>query len=180
MGLSNLHIKKGDITNPDCCNQLDRYDYIFSCSVFEHIYPEKGGDVIASKNVCNLLKENGIFTISVPYYKQAFHEYKDGPVYSVEANQSKEIFFQRFYDEKTLYQQIIAPSKLSVVNRQYIGERFYFPRNIHRRLTMAVGRKYRNLLLGRWYFRLSGIFMTTQKRAEDLKKPYLAIVALRK
>lgn len=78
--LTNLDIRYGDITNMSTLSNIGQFDYIFSCSVFEHIHPENGGDIIASKNVTQLLKPEGLFSISVPYYKKSFNEYTSGDV----------------------------------------------------------------------------------------------------
>jgi hypothetical protein len=74
LGLKKLQIINADITLLDTVSQMGTFDYIFSCSVFERIHPENGGDVIASKNVPQLLKPTGTFVFSVPYYKERFNE----------------------------------------------------------------------------------------------------------
>ncbi len=178
--IKNILIKYGDITDAGYCGQLGQYDYIFSCSVFEHIYPEYGGDVIASKNVSILLKYNGIFAFSVPFYKDGFHEYKYEQVYSIKSLPNDKLFFQRFYYETKLEDQIIKPSGLVVHNKIYVGERYYYPQNIHKRFAFLVGGKNKSLLFGRFYFLLSKLFMTIDQNPNNLSKPYLAIISLRK
>lgn len=115
-----------DITNSAIITDLGNFDYIFSCSVFEHIHPEEGGDVVASKNVAQLLKPGGVFAFSVPYYKSAFKEYIEGDVYHLKGVSGVKTFFQKFYDEELLNQNIIQPYGLNTLDKLYIGERLYF------------------------------------------------------
>jgi len=111
LDLKNLQIINADITRFDTVSQLETFDYIFSCSVFEHIHPEDGGDIIASKNIPQLLKAAGTFIFSVPYYKEKFNEYIEGNVYAIKGDTRKKTFFQRFYDEDSLHKQIVEPSQ---------------------------------------------------------------------
>ncbi len=180
LGVENLDIRYGDITNLLTISNIGQFDYIFSCSVFEHIHPENGGDIIASKNVAQLLKPGGIFSISVPYYKKAFNEYMPGDVYGIKASAGKKTFFQRFYDEESLSHQIIQPTGLTVLEKKYIGEKYYFENNIHKRMAFLVGVGKRRLLLGRFFKNISDFFMEESSDFTSLKKPYLAILALKK
>jgi SAM-dependent methyltransferase len=111
--LKNLDVRYGDITDLLTISDIGQFDYIFSCSVLEHIFPENGGDIIASKNIKQLLKPGGIFSFSVPYYKRAFNEYKNGDVYFIKSMVNEKKFFQRFYDEESLNRQIIEPMGLT-------------------------------------------------------------------
>ncbi|MEJ2615781.1 MAG: hypothetical protein P8Z35_12545, partial [Ignavibacteriaceae bacterium] len=139
LSLKNINLKKIDITfNDDLKRLRNDFDYIFSSSVFEHIHPEEGGDVIAAKNAGSLLKQDGVFVISVPFYFRGFNEYKFGDVYSVKGNKDERIFFQRFYDEEKLNNQLIIPSNLALESILYIGERFYFPNNIRKRFAQKL------------------------------------------
>jgi len=178
LGLSNLKILKADVTDLDTLKGLGEFDYVLSCSVFEHIHPEDGGDTVAARNIKSLLKPGGVFAFSVPYYKKAFNEYVEGDVYSVKGEKKKRTFFQRFYDEGTLTRQIISPSGLELFDKLYIGERFYFEKDIHRRMAFFVGVKKRSFLLGRFFHIISSVFMTKSQNYKTLKKPYLAIYSL--
>ena len=178
--LKNLDVKYGDITNLATISDVGTFDYVFSCSVFEHIHPEDGGDIIASKNVPHLLNPGGIFSISVPYYKKAFKEYVDDDVYGIKKTAGKKMFFQRFYDEESLYREIIEPTGLSRLEKKYVGERFYFQNNIHRRMAFLVGGGKRALLFGRFFKKISDLFMEESRDFKSLKKPYLAILALKR
>lgn len=178
--LKNLSITHADITDATTLKSLGKFDVIFSCSVFEHIYPEFGGDAIAATNISNLLRDDGMFIISVPFYTYAFNEYKKGDVYAVNGNKSRKIFFQRFYDENTLEEQIIKPTKLKLVAIRYIGERFYHPNEINKRMAFLIDFKSGSLLLGRFYRYLTAIFMCESDDFRNLKKPYLAFCSLKK
>jgi len=175
-----LKIIQADITRPETLDGLSGFDYVFSCSVFEHIHPEHGGDATASANVGRLLKPGGFFVFSVPFYKKAFNEYVEGDAYSVKGQAGHKTFFQRFYDEKTMQEQIIGPSGLKVFSRRFIGERYYHEGDITRRVAHRIGFGKKALLLGRLFNRLSGIFMTESAEPSNLKKPYLAVCALQK
>lgn len=180
LGLNNVDIYRGDITDFNTLSALGKFDYIFSCSVFEHIHPEDGGDIIASQNVTKLLKSGGIFSVSVPYYKKGFKEYKGGDVYAVKAREGGETFFQRFYDEMSLMKQIIEPSGLKVMEKLYVGERYYFSNNVHKRMAHFIGVGKKSYLVGRIFKNISDLFMTISRDAGTLTKPYLVIVSLRK
>jgi SAM-dependent methyltransferase len=178
LGIRNIVCQHGDITDSNTLQNLGKFDYIFSCSVFEHIHPEDGGDVLASKNIYQLLRPYGVFSFSVPFCKKAFNEYKDGASYHIKGELHKPIFFQRFYDEETLVHQIIEPSGLTVLEKTHIGERFYFEDDIRKRMVLRVGHGKRSLLLGRFFRRISDIFMEVSPEYRILKKPYLAVCSL--
>ena len=148
LGLGNLDICYGDITSSEMISNIGVFDYVFSCSVFEHIHPENG-DIIASRNVSCLLKKGGIFSFSVPYYKKAFNEYKENDVYSIEGTLGKNTF-QRFYDEEALFSNIIKPSGLNILHRKYIGERFYHVGNINKRMAQLIGSGKKSIFIGRF------------------------------
>jgi hypothetical protein len=178
LDLKKLQIINADITLLDTVSQLGTFDYIFSCSVFEHIHPENGGDVLASKIIPQLLETRGVFIFSVPYYKESFNEYVEGDVYAIKGDSSLPTFFQRFYDEESLYRQIIVPTGLRVAGKTYIGERFYSVNNIKKRMAFLIGFGSRALILGRFFNKISDIFMEESQDYKKLKKPYLAIYSL--
>jgi SAM-dependent methyltransferase len=178
LGLGNLEIANADITRPETLAHLGTFDYVFSCSVFEHIHPEHGGDVVAARNVAPLLNPGGRFVFSVPYAKEKFNEYVAGDVYANKGAASGRTFFQRFYDERSLNEQLLDPSGLQLSGATYIGERHYHEDNIHKRLAFLVGFGRRALILGRFFRVLSGIFMEESEDWTVLRKPYLAVCAL--
>ncbi|QWV95071.1 class I SAM-dependent methyltransferase [Geomonas oryzisoli] len=178
LGVSSLNILKGDITRQEALADLGTFDYVFSCSVFEHIHPEHGGDVIASRNIAPLLKRGGSFVFSVPYAREGFHEYIEGDAYAVKGDASKKTFFQRFYDERSLREQILAPSGLTTAGQRYIGERRYHGDDIRKRMAFLIGFGWRALVLGRFFRAISGFFMEESPEYTTLAKPYLAVCAL--
>lgn len=178
LGLKEMQIINADITLFNTVSQLGTFDYIFSCSVFEHIHPENGGDVIASKNIPQLLKQTGSFVFSVPYYKVGFNEYLEGDVYAIKGDPKKKTFFQRFYDENSLHKQIVEPTALRVRAKTYIGEKFYSENNIKKRMGFLVGTGKRAFILGRFFNNISDIFMEESQDYKKLKKPYLAVYSL--
>ena len=180
LNINGLKIIQADITRPETLEGLNGFDYVFSCSVFEHIHPEHGGDALAAKNIGRLLKPGGLFVFSVPFYKKAFNEYVEGDAYSIKGEQGQKTFFQRFYDEKTLQEQMIGPSGLQVFAKRFIGERFYHDDDITKRVAYGIGFGKKAMLLGRFFNKLSDIFMTESAEAATLKKPYMAIYALQK
>lgn len=181
LALENISTVKIDITNKDDLkNLINAFDYIFSASVFEHIHPEEGGDLNAVKNIRKLLKSNGMFIFSVPFYKQSFNEYKYGDAYAVKANKNEKIFFQRFYDQEKLYKQLIIPSELSLESKLFLGERFYYPNNIHKRFAQRMQSKISSIVFGKFFFLISKFLFSYSYDCKDLKKPYIAVVALRK
>lgn len=181
LSLDNISTFGIDLTDKKDLKKLaNNFDYIFSASVFEHIHPEEGGDVIAVSNIKQLLKNEGIFILSVPFYKRAFNEYKYGNVYGVKAKENEKIFFQRFYDEDKLYRQLINPSELQVQSMIFIGERFYYPNNINKRVAQKMHSKISSVLFGKNFFLISKFLFEYSYNYSKLKKPYIAVVALRK
>jgi hypothetical protein len=180
LGLNRLHTINADITCLDAVYRLGTFDYIFSCSVFEHIHPENGGDILASRVVPCLLNPSGVFAFSVPYFKTRFNEYLEGDVYAVKGTPQIKTFFQRFYDEESLYNQIIMPTGLNIAKKTYIGERFYSAHNIKKRMAFLIGAGKRSFFMGRFFNKLSDAFMEESHDYKKLRKPYLAIYALTK
>lgn len=179
--LNNITTQIIDITR---FNDLDRisekYDFIFSSSVFEHIYPEENGDILAIKNMFGLLKPRGKLILSVPFYFSSFNEYKYGDVYHIKGQNGKKSFFQRFYDEQSLYQRLVHPSGLIPESQLFIGEKYYFQKNIKKRIAQKLQSRFSAIILGKLFFFISSIFFTYSKNYKELKKPYIAILTLRK
>jgi len=156
-----------------------KYDYIFSISVLEHIYPEDRGEVLLTSRISEFLSSGGKFIFSVPFYHKRFSEYKKMDVYERSSGGEK-IFFQRFYDEDLLYENIIKPSALDVLSKSYIGERFYF-NNIADRIGHLFASKSLLKILNAWSFGIfPKIFLYKIDNYRGIKKPYLAIYCLGK
>ncbi len=181
LSAKNISVQKIDITNNEDLKKIKHnFDYVFSSSVFEHIHPENGGDIKAVKNIYKLLKPGGLFVLSVPFYRERFSEYKFGDVYSVKGSENKKTFFQRFYDEESMNKQLINPSRLVLDSLLFLGERFYYPNNIHKRLAQRLQSKTASVLLGNIFFLISKICISYSDDYKRLKKPYIAVITLRK
>jgi|WetSurSiteA1Bulk_404760.scaffolds.fasta_scaffold60235_2 hypothetical protein len=102
----------------------------------------------------------------------------DGDVYAIKGDPKKKTFFQRFYDEGSLHNQIVTPTALRVTGKTYIGEKFYSENNIKKRMAFRVGIGKRAFILGRFFNKISDIFMEESQDYKKLKKPYLAIYSL--
>lgn len=176
--LENIFTINADIKDQGLNQVIGDFDYIFSCSVFEHIHPEQDGDVVAIKNIKQLLKPGASFNLSVPYYLKAFNEYKNADIYQIKNPSGEKIFFQRFYDSDSLENRIINPSGLQNTGECFIGERFYYKKRIDKRLGVLFSKGIQSILFGRLFRLISGIFLKTSKRAETLSKPYLAFLKL--
>lgn len=176
--LNNIRVLKHDVTTPIPIS--DKFDYIFSCSVFEHIIPEENGDTIAASLIGSYLTPGGVFAISVPFSKTAFNEYVNCDVYGRPNPEACKMFFQRFYDEPSLTKRIIDVSGLNLNNISFIGERFWYPDTPHKRLAISLGSSFIGFLLGRFNRILSWCFMNKSKTWRSLRKPYLAIALMQK
>lgn len=177
-GCKNIQVLKGDITQEEDLRKLGKFDYIFSCSVFEHIYPEENGDIVAIKNIPGLLQPGGSFTASVPFYSKGFNEYKRTDVYATKNTENAPIFFQRFYDPVTIQERLLAPSGLNTKSMVYAGEKFYQTGTIQKRLGMFFAPFWKKVLFGKFFGLISKLFMEYSENSTTLKKPYLAIFCL--
>jgi hypothetical protein len=179
LNLKNINLLQHDITKPMELLE-DQFDYIFSCSVFEHILPEYGGDILAASIMERYLCRGGIFALSVPFYKSAFHEYSYTSVYDQENPANEKMFFQRFYDEATVNNQIINPSRLKLIRQSFIGERFWYPNNPRKRLANFISTYKLSFIFGRSFPLFAKIFFETSDNWMTIRKPYLSIVVLGK
>lgn len=178
LNLKNISVINHDVTRP--LPVSEKYDYIFSCSVFEHIIPEENGDSLAASLIGNYLTEGGVFAISIPFYKSAFNEYVNCDVYGRPNPDADKIFFQRFYDESSLAKRIIDVTGLKLGDVFFVGERFWFPGNPHKRLAIALGSSILGVLLGRLNRLIGRFFLEKSNDWRTLRKPYLAIATMQK
>lgn len=179
LGLDNVTARFCDLTDRGAMERLGRFDYVFSCSVFEHIHPEENGDTLASANLRLVMAGAATCTISVPFSTTPFNEYRAVDPYGDRGGAAGKVFFQRFYDERSLWGRIVEPTGFSVIRQGYLGERFYFPGNIHRRLGPALTKgRVKPLLLGSTFGMLSRVFMEEASDWRRLQKPYIAVIAM--
>ena len=107
--IANFHAEIQDARNllySDNC-----FDQISAISTLEHI--PNDGDFIAIKEMSRVLKRGGIMVITVPY---GSFEYE---------RQQHVSYFQRVYDEESVYKRLIEPSGLKVERIEYFGETKY-------------------------------------------------------
>lgn len=97
-----------------------KYDTIYSISVLEHVYPEKGGDIEAYNNIKSLLKPDGRVVITVPYKEKAQIIYQQGAVYERDGDDLK--FFAREYDKQT-YEALEVATGFVATSKKYITEK---------------------------------------------------------
>lgn len=156
----------------------EEFDVIYSISVLEHIFPKKGGDSVAIKEMARVLKPGGRIVFTVPYTKTARIEYKTGSVYERQANRNRKTFFQRWYDKKTLHDNIFNSSGLTLTDIYYIGEKVFVD-NPQKRLFMYINNGSRtDLIFGRFYNIIADRCLEISDREEVLEKPYIACCRL--
>jgi SAM-dependent methyltransferase len=123
----------GELPFPD-----GSFDKIAAISALEHILDERP----VVRELARVLAPGGRMVISVPY-----DPYRDEPRYFrrrayVTGSESREDFYQRFYNDRNLEERLVQPSGLTLHSLDRFGERGF---NAH------------NLLFGNeripWYFR---------------------------
>lgn len=176
--LENLSCERMDVRSlkfPD-----NSFDLVTAISVLEHIAPEKGGEAPAIKEIQRVLSPGGVVVLTVPFSSTYFAEYMKGTVYERKADPGENQFFQRFYDLKTIMDNIVGPSTLKLVSLCYIEERI-FVNNPHKRLAHYIsGTWLRTLFFGPFYPLLSHVFLSRPKSLKDCRNPYLACLVMRK
>jgi SAM-dependent methyltransferase len=164
-----------------CLGYADNsFDLIVSLSVFEHIAPEMGGEVPASRELGRILAPKGIAVLTVPFSRTYFAEYRVGQIYERASSHEEPIFFQRFYDYDLLMRNIVQASGLDLLYLGFIEERF-FSRDPRKRMAHYVNSSPRqNALFGLFFPILSRVFLSAPKPLESCKKPYVACLVLKK
>ena len=80
------------------------------------------------KEIQRVLKKGGIAIIELPYSLKAYDTFLHQDIYERKF-EGKPVFYERHYDEETLYKRIINPaSQLKLKEKIIIGERFPFER----------------------------------------------------
>ena len=100
-----------------------RFDVVTSISVLEHV-PEFG-DSLIMKEAWRVLKPGGRLVITVPCAKAHFEEYRDADIYGFGDPRTVvggKIFFQRFYDKKSIEERLCAPIKAKPKRLAIFGE----------------------------------------------------------
>ncbi len=158
----------------------NRFDLVTSVSAFEHIAPERNGELLAARELGRVMATGGIAIITVPFARSYFAEYRIGKVYERISRKGEPIFFQRFYDYELLQKNIILAAGLEILYIGFIEERF-FSKDPHKRLAFFINSSLKqNLIFGPWFPLLSRIFLSSPRPLEQCQKPYIACLVLRK
>jgi len=178
LALSNLTPTVADARTLPFDNE--KFDLVTSVSVFEHIAPEKDGEVPAARELGRVLTPGGVALLTVPFARVYFAEHRTGRVYERVSTEGEPIFYQRFYDLDLLKQNLAAASGLQLVSLNFIEERF-FSTNPRKRLANYIGKNQgQTLAFGLFYPLLARIFLSRPKPLERCTKPYIACLVLRK
>lgn len=101
------------------------FDAVYSISVLEHI-PD-GGDSEAVAELARVLRPGGRLFLTVPFAPAARDIYVDPSNFYwshlTVKNEDGLAFFQRRYDEQSLHNRLVAPSRLRPVAITYHGDR---------------------------------------------------------
>jgi ubiquinone/menaquinone biosynthesis C-methylase UbiE len=157
----------------------NHFDLIVSISVFEHIAPERGGDIPAIREMARVLRPGGFAVITVPFSKRYFADYLACDVYERQSD-GHSIFFQRFYDEQLLHRNFVELSGLDLHESAFISERCWLDDPRNRSANFFTHTAKRNLIFGPMFPLLSHIFLSPPRPLEKCSKPYIACMVLRK
>jgi len=111
-----------NLSYPDNC-----FDLVYSISVIEHIPYD--GDSIAMKEIARVLRPGGTAIIEVPFSYKKYDTFVNNDIYERKCS-GKDIFYQRHYDPRSVYDRIIFPSELSVEKMCIFRERMPFEKYI--------------------------------------------------
>lgn len=87
------------------------FDTVVSVSAIEHFSENK--DSLAMKEIYRILKTGGFALITLPVTDHYEETFKDADVYSTKFK-GEPVFFERWYDEKTLQERILIPAPFIV------------------------------------------------------------------
>lgn len=121
---SKMKFKGKYITQQKDALKLDypdnNFDRVISISVIEHINDD--GDSEAMKEVWRVLKQNGLFSFTVPVKKLSEIEYRDKDEYNLNnEKQESKYFFQRIYDNKKIEERLLS----SISNYEIIQQKIF-------------------------------------------------------
>jgi SAM-dependent methyltransferase len=94
------------LTYPD-----EFFDVVYSLSVLEHIPDD--GDKEAAREIGRVLKKRGKAIIEIPFADSPRNEYMSKNIYDRQYI-GKPIFYQRHYDEKTVFSRLVNESGLEL------------------------------------------------------------------
>lgn len=119
------------------------YDYIVSISVIEHICGDDG-DTEAIKQIWEKLKPEGKLILTIPVDKKYWIEYRNDNQYGLEENKPDDqiFFFQRFYDEKSIYERLLKPLQKKPDQIVWYGEKIEGTFIEYMRSVQKIGSKF--------------------------------------
>jgi len=178
LGLNNLHISKEDarsLSFPD-----ETFDKIVSVSVFEHIAPAQKGDIPAVLEAVRVLKPGGTLVLTMAFSDVYSEEYKKGTVYERSAPRCEQNFFQRFYSDDVLDENIVTPSRCKLLEKFYVGERLGGKVAGSRWANIVDAGFLKTAFFGPWQWLLSYCLLPVRNLRQQLKKPVIVCLKLRK
>ncbi len=176
--LNNLVVQKADAR--ELPYEDNYFDKVFSVSVFEHIAPANKGDYPAVLEFSRVLKPGGIAVLTLAFANKYFEEYKKGTVYERESKKEELNFFQRFYDEEKLDENILKPSGLEILDKIYIGEKIYNDSAGSILANYINSGRLQNMLFGHFQRLAAGLFLQESRELEKIRKPIIVCLKLKK
>lgn len=150
------------------------FDIVYAISVVEHIPGD--GDQDCLREMARVLRPGGRALITVPFAKQARDEYLNDFYWKSASVKTADerVFYQRRYDEHTIWHRLVEPSGLIPHKIVYIGERPVMPegREVSENLPIITGP-----------FQLAMAYALHVGPVSDwtkLKRPLCAMIALEK
>jgi predicted SAM-dependent methyltransferase len=157
-GQNTLHVVINDVRNlpfPDQC-----IDKVFSISVLEHVFPARGGDMHALKEIARVLRPSGIAVVTLPFSKHYCEEYRSEDIYERKrGNDDEKIFYQRHHSDESLQNLFRAVTDFEIVRQEYICERFFHWQGKELCTFISEGNKLKRLSLAPLYSLFGFIFL---------------------
>lgn len=159
----------------------DTFDKVFSISALEHVFPAKGGDVIALLEAARGLKYGGLAVFTVPFTKQHSIEYLKKDVYERKRTSPNEkLFYQRRYDAESLRTLLGQCPVLELESQEFICEMiFHWPGKELCQL-ISEGHKLKRLILAPLYSLFALIFLRRSSAPLPGSDYMIACLKLRK
>jgi len=99
----------------------DRYDAIWAISVLEHVHGSYDDrDSIAW--IYSALRPGGVIVVTTPIDRQPWDEYREIDPYGLDKPDSGPVFFQRWYDLRSIHQRLLDPLRGASFDLAFFGE----------------------------------------------------------